>query len=288
MNQQSWADICDNDIDTVLLPPPIEKIENGIKTTIFFRTEDQEDGSKKYFKVTETSRIINVQKRTSKKAKTRRGIPKFGDCEGVPPGAEKGITVRSRELVEFEWENDNQDDGPEEEDVINDIFRNQRTEQDNLIKKLVPEHMRVNEKKAETRKVLPRGRGDRRRISTDIEDTPTIRISDLPRTTTFHDLLELVQGFRSSRIKLPRDPTGEHENRGFAFVAFNTHEHAERAKNAINNHPYGTNILHCEWSRNYLNYLDQNPIEKRKQQRGQRVRKFVNTNRRTKKEGVQK
>merc|ERR1712110_755170 len=113
-NMQSWADICDNDIDTVLLPPPIETIENGIKTTIYFRSEDQEDGSKKYFKVTETSRIITVQKRTSKKAKTRRGIPKFGDCEGIPAGPEHGVTIRDRNVIEFEWDIEQQEEEPQE------------------------------------------------------------------------------------------------------------------------------------------------------------------------------
>jgi len=97
--------------------------------------------------------------------------------------------------------------------------------------------------------------------TTEMEDTPTIRLLDIPRLTTFHELLDLCRSFRSSKIKLPRDldyPKGS-RNRGFAFIKFNSHADAEYAKNTLNGHAYGTNILHAEWSRKYKNYMDTSP-----------------------------
>lgn len=96
-----------------------------------------------------------------------------------------------------------------------------------------------------------------------MESTPTIRILDIPTNTTFQDLLQLVSIFHSKRIKLPRDQEGQAENRGFAFVTFDSHDDALRAKETLNKHAYGTNILHAEWSRNYLNYLNASEEEKR-------------------------
>ena len=68
-----------------------------------------------------------------------------------------------------------------------------------------------------------------------------------------------VSGFRSKRIKLPRDQLQQDQNRGFAFVTFDSYSDAKEAKERLHGHPYGTNILHCEWSRNYLNFLKANP-----------------------------
>ena len=94
--------------------------------------------------------------------------------------------------------------------------------------------------------------------TTEMEDTPTIRLLDIPTNTQFHDLLDLVRVFHSLKIKLPRDqdyPDGS-RNRGFAFITFSSHEDAERAKDALDGHAYGTNILHAEWSRKYASLIE--------------------------------
>lgn len=92
---------------------------------------------------------------------------------------------------------------------------------------------------------------------------------DIPRSTSFEDLRALVNGFHSKRIKLPRDQADQDQNRGFAFVTFATHQDAKRAKETLHGHAYGTNILHCEWSRNYLNYLNANPEIKAALEKGE-------------------
>jgi len=98
--------------------------------------------------------------------------------------------------------------------------------------------------------------------TTEMENTPTIRLLDIPTDTQFHDLLDLVRDFHSLKIRLPRDqdyPDGRSRNRGFAFITFSSHEDAERAKYVLDGHAYGTNILHAEWSRKYANFMKASP-----------------------------
>lgn len=267
MEGPRWADICDNeDQPVVIMPPTTEKIENGIKTTTYYKEKvDENTGQTTYVKVVECSRLLLVRRRISRKAKLRRGIPKFGVCEGKPPGPERGISVQSPDPILFEWEHERKDDDEEEEVSLLKMLK--KNEQDALIQDIIPEHILKGESQGPKKKANKSlSHMDRR--NDEFEDTPTIRILDIPRQTTFADLRELVRRFHSQRIKLPRDQNSENENRGFAFVTFDSHSDAEKAKDALNGHAYGTNILHCEWSRNYVNYLNANPAIKERMSSG--------------------
>jgi len=267
MPNPTWASIIQNDEDVqgdiVFLPQPktVEK-GAGIFETITYKKVEDDSGGVKYYRATECSRTITVKRRISKIAKLREGIPKFGECQGQKVGeTERGITDVCPEPVLFEWEHEKaDDDDDEDENVFASLMKN-RSEQEELISQIIPDHLRVD--KNDVKKVRRSGFRTRRERAdtTEMEDTPTIRLLDIPRLTTFHDLLDLCRSFRSSKIKLPRDhdyPDGTH-NRGFAFITFNSHDDAEHAKNTLNGHAYGTNILHAEWSRNYKNFMDASP-----------------------------
>lgn len=267
MPNPTWASIIQNDEevqgDIVFLPQP-QTVQTGpgiFQTTTYTRKED-ESGAVKYFKATECSRTITVRKRISKRAKLREGIDKFGECLGQKVGEpERGITDICPEPVLFEWEHEKVEDDDDDDNPLIGLMK--RSQQEELMIDIIPAHLRTDktEKKQVRRdRELGRGRG-RRADTTEMEDTPTIRLLDIPRNTTFHDLLDLVRVFHSLKIKLPRDrdvPDGS-MNRGFAFITFSSHEDAERAKNALDGHAYGTNILHAEWSQNYENFMNAPP-----------------------------
>jgi len=268
MPNPTWASIIQNDEevqgDIVFLPQP-QTIQKGagIFETITYKKQEDDSGGVKYFRATECSRTITVRRRISKRAKQREGIAKFGECLGQKVHEpERGITDVCPEPVLFEWEHEKIDDDEEDENIFSAIMK--RSAQETLLSEIIPEHLRQD--KSQEKK--PRRMADRygrrygsRADTTEMEDTPTIRLLDIPTNTQFHDLLDLVRVFHSLKIKLPRDqdyPDGS-RNRGFAFITFSSHEDAERAKDALDGHAYGTNILHAEWSRNYANFMKATP-----------------------------
>lgn len=263
MPNPTWASIIQNDEevqgDIVFLPQP-QTVQKGagIFETITYAKKEDESGNVKYYRATECSRTITVRRRISKRAKQREGIPKFGECLNQKIGeAERGITDVCPEPVLFEWEHEKVEDDEEDDTIFASIMK--RSQQETLLQEIIPEHLRQDksEQKKVRRPADRYGRYGRRADTTEMEDTPTIRLLDIPTNTQFHDLLDLVRVFHSLKIKLPRDqdyPDGS-RNRGFAFITFSSHEDAERAKNALDGHAYGTNILHAEWSRNYANFM---------------------------------
>lgn len=269
MPNPTWASIIQNDeeVDQVILPrPSVIQKGAGITETISYKSEeDPATGRTKYYKATECSRTITVRRRISKAALRRQGLEKFGECNGQKSGElERGITEQCREPVLFEWEHERQEDDEDEDNVFARIVN--RSQQETLLSEIIPDFMRQEKTESQKKRRPISSRFGRRLPNvTEMEDTPTIRLLDIPRNTTFQDLLDLVKGFHSRRIKLPRDhECPDHKNRGFAFITFDSHDAAERAKKALNGHPYGTNILHAEWSRNYANYMNADAETKRK------------------------
>lgn len=268
--RNNWATFLDGDEDgatdgdLVILPPSTERTQDGIKTITQYKEEvNEENGEVKYFEVIESYHLMKVKRRISKHAKKRKNLPKFGKCADVGAGPEKGITTRCPEHIPVEWEQEKEAEQVED-DPLNKMF-NSKTKAGAILVELAGNEVIQQEKKQQitVKKVEPMGRfGGRKPYSSnteDMEETPTIRILDIPRNTSFQDLLQLVSGFRSKRIKLPRDQLQQDQNRGFAFVTFDSYSDAKQAKERLHGHPYGTNILHCEWSRNYLNFLKANP-----------------------------
>merc|ERR1719361_2045633 len=132
---------------------------------------------------------------------------------------------------------------------------------DSLIRDIIPPHLIEKTQKKRTTAVR---RAAPEATIGPMEDTPTIRILDIPTNATFHDLLDLVRPFNNKRANLPRDPEGFNNNRGVAYVSFHTHEDALVAKNSLNGHPYGNLILRTEWSRNYANWMNANKVNMKK------------------------
>jgi len=282
----SWAKIANNENsgeEVIILPAPTESVHGNIKTVTQFRQETDEKGETKYYRVVDCYEMVPVRKRISKNAILRRNLPKFGRCADVGPGPEKGITTPCPDFIPIEWVGDGEEDEEENDNPMADLFKKSETQ--TLFESFLPKHLVDQTKKqaAGTKKLAPNPFGPRKFRSTEeMEDTPTIRILDIPRSATFQDLLTLVSGFRSKRIKLPRDQMNTDHNRGFAFVTFDEYRDAKVAKNTLHGHAYGTNILHCEWSRNYLNYLKANPGVQKKLETGNTRstrRRFINSSR---------
>jgi len=276
----NWVNIANNEnagTDLVILPPPSEIVENGIKKVTQYRKDvDEDTGEVNYYKVVNCFQLLQVNRRISKNAITRKHLVKFGACEGVGPGMEKGITTGCPDYIPIEWEHEKVGEEEEEDNtVLNKLL--QKSAAHSLLEEIAPKHVIEGEsnknKKAAVKEPMGFGfgRGNRGRYSDvhQMEETPTIRLLDIPRSTSFEDLRALVNGFHSKRIKLPRDQSDQDQNRGFAFVTFATHQDAKRAKETLHGHAYGTNILHCEWSRNYLNYLNANPEIKAALEKGE-------------------
>lgn len=267
--KRTWADIIqqDEDIEQIILPPSTTSHKgDGLLETISYRSERQPHTKKsKYYKATELSRNVKVQKRIPKAALRRKGIEKFGDCKGQKPGyLERGITEQCPEPVKFEWEHERQEEDvdlafeigiciPPTDRLFREIIGNKKFQDERKKDK------KTGQKFGKFRKTAPKGPD-----LTQMESTPCIRLFDLPKNTTFDDVKSLLRQFYSTKITLPRDRENPGWNRGFAFITFNSEEVALRAIETLNGHPYGMNILHAAWSRNYANFKKADPETQRK------------------------
>jgi len=284
---QTWADIIQNndgfESELIVLPQEVViKKGGGYEERVSYKKKEMPDKTVKYFKITECTQRRKVRRRISKHAVQRRKLEKFGDCKMMKQGqCEKGITETCPDHVLFEWAHERKEEDEEENQVLKQLVKQNVT--DALIKEIIPVHLIEKTEKTKIKRVAHR---PIEHNAGQMEDTPTIRILDLPTNTTFHDLLDLVKPFENKRANLPRDPDGINANRGVAYVSFNTHAQAERAKNSLNGHPYGNLILRTEWSRNYANWMAANE-ELMKQRKaagggitaggGPRRRRFVNS-----------
>lgn len=81
-----------------------------------------------------------------------------------------------------------------------------------------------------------------------VEELRSLRVSSLSTDATEDDLRALFSPFgHVERIYVARDrETGE--SRGFAFVTFAFHDHADRARQQLHGHPYDHLILQVSWA----------------------------------------
>lgn len=276
-----WGD--DTDLPMTGGIPPQEIIQNqdGTKTIIDYGMSD--DG---YLSKTITiKKFEKVTKTVSKSVAARKNWKKFGDCQTKAPGLEKGISTVSADEVTMEWITKNQND-EEEEEEINFAQQAQQDIQTQLkMKRFLRRQeerklgvanwaqmmsmeaaarnpnagpapgLRIAEISSGTsgKYVPPPRRGGAVPTTGDSmysrDDSATVRISNVSRSTEEADLEELCKGFGPiRRIFLSRDrETGE--SKGFAFVAFVNVQDAARCIERLDGYGYDHLILSVEWSK---------------------------------------
>ncbi|KAI0562342.1 Translation initiation factor eIF3 subunit G [Gracilaria domingensis] len=263
--------------------PPQEVVQNadGTKTVTDYGMSD--DGY--LSKTVSVIRVEKVTKTVSKAVAARKNWKKFGDCEGKPPGLERGVSTLSIDEINMEWVTNEQNEDEEEEE-INFAKKAQQDIQTQL--KMLRFKKRQEERKlgvanwaqmmslqaaaktpnetpapglrtmdssagAPGKYVPPSKRSGATASVGDSmytrDDSATVRISNVSRSTEEADLEDLCKRFGPTRrIFLSRDrETGE--SKGFAFVAFVNVSDAARCIEKLNGFGYDHLILSVEWSK---------------------------------------
>ncbi|PXF44122.1 Eukaryotic translation initiation factor 3 subunit G [Gracilariopsis chorda] len=276
-----WGD--DTDFPSTGGIPPQEVTQNpdGTKTVIDYGMS--EDGY--LSKTTSVIKVEKVTKTVSRAVAARKNWNKFGDCHGKQPGLERGITSISMDEISVEWIT-NDEDEDEEEEEINYAKKARQDIQSHL--KMLRFKKRLEEKKlgvdnwaqmmsmqasantpnappapglrqaesssgAPGKYVPPSKRGGASGTAGESmysrDDSATVRISNVSRSTQEADLEELCKRFGPiRRIFLSRDrETGE--SKGFAFVAFVNVQDAARCIEKLDGFGYDHLILSVEWSK---------------------------------------
>lgn len=275
-----WADNTDYMSGGI---PPTETKTNPDGTKMVTEYSMSEDGY--LAKKITVYKMEKVTRTVSKGIATRKKWKKFGGCATKPLGLESGISTVSVDEIHVEWLT-NEDDNEQEEEEANyaemaarDIqsrMRAQRFKQRqeerklgvaNWAQKMAIEAAAKNPNMAPaagarpeppqstgTKYVPPSKRAGA--VSTgggdstySRDDSATVRISNVSRSTEEADLEELCKMFGSiRRIFLSRDrETGE--SKGFAFVAFQNKSDAEKCIRRLDGYGYDHLILSVEWSK---------------------------------------
>lgn len=279
-----WGD--DVDYPTSGGIPPQEVVQNGdgTKTVIDFGMSDEGYLSK----TTSVVKVEKVTKTVSKAVAARKNWAKFGDCANKGPGLEKGISTVSIDEIIMEWV-DHEDGGEEEEEeadyaemAARDIqsrlkmerFRRRQEERKlgvaNWAQMMAMEAAAKNPNQAPAPGLRPldgagggsgnkyvppskrAGAGAAASIGESMysrDDSATVRVSNVSRSTEEADLDELCKVFGPiRRIFLSRDrETGE--SKGFAFVAFVNVSDAAKCIERLDGYGYDHLILSVEWSK---------------------------------------
>jgi len=252
------------------LPPPQETIdENGVKTTIEYKLNDK--GQR--VKITRKYRLYKTVTRYNKRVEERKKWKKFGDCAGLPPGPESGITSIGEEV--FITLGTSQQREEEKKDVssvpstvtcrtclkVGDHYtlkcpykmalpgaaENSNNNNDEQPKDGAPS----------TSKYVPPNRRGQGRLGEDGDDNgtrrkdegSTVRVTNLSEETKESDLQELFRPFGPiSRVYLAKDKI-TNLSRGFAFINFVHHDDAARAIDKLSGFGYDHLILHLEWAK---------------------------------------
>lgn len=250
--KMSWGDLGEED---VMIPPTriTGPDKNGIKTIVSYKVEDG-----KRYRVTKQVREYTKTTRVAKRvAERRKNFTKFGDCEGLPPGPEDGITSVSFDEVCLETPDMKTKD--DQEETLTSLLswakgRSWRFKNDKNAAETVSAGGEGGERN-ENAYVAPHMRGTGREGSAMREQTNsfrdeghTLRVTNISEDTKEADLQDLFRPFgRISRIYLAKDRVTM-ASRGFAFVTYLLKEDAESAKAKLNGYGYDHLILKLEWA----------------------------------------
>jgi len=249
---------------------PVDK--DGVKTITELSVDESGKTVKTVRKVKQITKVVKVNKNVIE----RRKWAKFGDCFGLPPGDEKGITYTSHEVINLQLKPRKREDEEEEEE---DPFAKLKGETSIVVCRLCGETGHWTLKCPTRGTIVPKGQtaetakeinkapeeasngkyvpvhlrnGGTRGSGMD-RDRPdaeaTIRVTNISAETTEDDLRELFRRFgHTSRIYLAKDRnTGD--SRGFAFINYTTREAAQKAIDRLDGYGYANLILRVEFAK---------------------------------------
>ncbi|CAG8455790.1 11088_t:CDS:2 [Diversispora eburnea] len=274
----SWADEVD---EFDLLPLETFTDENGIKTIIEIKTND--DGKK--VKVTRKIKKTLITEYVNKAAAERKKWVKFGDERGKKVGPDLSTTSIGEQIYlklsstgKQHTENVEDHDASKKKQLLlgkkilcrmckGDHFTTKCPYKDTLqpleelstalqetTKETQPSTEPIQADSSTGGKYVPPGmRIGATKPSGDSykerRDDSTIRVTNLSEDTTDSDIHDLFCRFGSiSRIYLARDRE-TNVCKGFAFVSFVIRDDASKALQAINGYGYDNLILRVEWAK---------------------------------------
>jgi len=243
------------------------------KTVVEYKTNEK--GQK--VKVIKKIRMYKTKIKVNKRVEERKRWRKFGECAGLPPGPEKGITSIGDEVFLDLTSKSQASESKAKKEVVNlgivcrncgktgDHWTLKCPYKDKLIPGFTPtsgtdfdRNPRDASSSVDDGKYIPpylRGRGGATTGDMDTgrsrtrDESATIRVTNLSEDTKESDLSELFRTFGPiSRIYLAKDKnTGL--SKGFAFINFVHREDAGRAIEKLSRFGYDNLILHLEWAK---------------------------------------
>lgn len=245
-----------------------------LRTIIDYKINDKNQKVKIVKKVV----LRKAKVKMSKKVDERRNWKKFGDCEGLPAGPERGVTSVADEVFIEVTRPAETDEAPKAKEVTNlgIVCRNCKGDhwtlkcpyKDKLFAaSLMPPAEAERTEGAASPSLPPSGGGDGKYVPPGArpggsrageamgrpgmrDETATVRVTNLSEETKESDLQELFRKFGPiSRVYLAKDKvTGL--SKGFAFINFMRREDAARAIERLSGKfGYDHLILHIEWAR---------------------------------------
>lgn len=263
----------DDEVSNALPPDVATTDTKGIKTVTSYHTKDGQD-----YKVTKRVETVKRFVKVNKQVMARREWKKFGDCKGMPKGAEKNVTYESYEQIRMDMKPKTRDDLQEENSL--DKLREEKTgsSQSIVVCRHCGETGHWTLKCPKRNTIIVKGEdpvgpgraggptdsttgayvplhkrqgasGNRQATSMTRDDSMTVRVTNLSEDTSEQDLADLFRPFgHTSRIYLAKDRQTQ-LSRGFAFVTYANRDAGQKAIDALNGHGYDSLILHVEWAK---------------------------------------
>uniref|UniRef100_A0A1D1ZIK5 Eukaryotic translation initiation factor 3 subunit G n=1 Tax=Anthurium amnicola TaxID=1678845 RepID=A0A1D1ZIK5_9ARAE len=271
----SWADEVGEEFD---LPFETFTDENGIKTIVEYKTND--DGKK--VKVTRKIKKTLITERVNKVAAERKKWAKFGEERGKKAGPDLSTTSIGEQIFLKLSTTGKHTETVEESDLNKkkglllgkkilcrickgDHFTTKCPYKDTLqpldelnkdleaTKEVAPASEPITAENPTGGKYIPPSMRSGAKSTTESykerRDDATIRVTNLSGDTTEGDIHDLFRRFGSiSRVYLARD-RDTNLCKGFAFVSFVLRDDAAKALQAINGYGYDNLILRVEWAK---------------------------------------
>jgi translation initiation factor 3 subunit G len=229
--------------------------ENGIKIYVTHRFNEKNQ----IVRTTRTVKVTKTIRRVKRAVLERRKWAKFGDCEGLPPGPEDGVTYLANDDITLDLSGKTVQQRQEEFKAALNVekpavircrncgqtghwTRSCKNEKVDIVDGELPNPA----KEAKGVYVPPNKRAGARLKS---DEYPTVRITNIPEDMTEVDLHDLFDPFgQTQRVFLARD-YHTRESRGFAFISYIRKADGQKAIDNLNGHGYSNLILQVDWAK---------------------------------------